>query len=46
MEIILSKQQSQALANVILADIKPYIEVHKEEYEAFLKGEYTNQEER
>lgn len=38
-----SKQQAQTLANFILADIKPYIEAHKEEYEAFLKGEYANQ---
>lgn len=42
----ISKQQAQTLANVILTDIKPYIEAHKEEYEAFLKGECTNQEER
>lgn len=36
-EIELNKQQIRTFANTIIADIKPYIEVHKEEYEGFLK---------
>lgn len=46
MDICISKQQAQTFASTIVADIKPYVEAHKEEYEAFLKGEYANQEER
>lgn len=36
-EIELNKQQIRTFANAIIADIKPYIEAHKEEYEEFLK---------
>lgn len=36
-EIELNKEQIQTFANSIIADIRPYIEAHKEEYEEFLK---------
>lgn len=36
-EIELNRKQIQSFANAIAADIKPYIEAHREEFEEFLK---------
>lgn len=36
-EIELNRQQIQSFANTVVADVKPYIEAHREEFEEFLK---------